>query len=359
VGRYATGLLHATGVQRSWPAFLTLQLLRSPTMLAAMQTNAMRMHKTGGPEVLTWEPVELAPPGPREARVRHTAVGLNYIDVYHRTGLYPLALPAITGMEAAGVVEQVGSDVTDVKAGDRVAYAGVLGAYAQHRNIAADRLVQLPDGIEDVQAASMMLKGLTAHYLLRSTFVVKAGQTILVHAAAGGVGLLLCQWANALGVTVVGTVGSEEKARLARAHGCHHTILYRREDFVARVKELTGGKGVPVVYDGVGADTFMKSLDCIVPRGMMVSFGQASGAIAPLDVTVLSQKGSLFLTRPTLMTYTAARADLLHAAQELFDVVQQGKVKVDPARTVPLTDVGRAQTELQTRATSGATVLLP
>jgi NADPH2:quinone reductase len=324
-----------------------------------MSNHAIHIHHTGGPEVLQWEEVPLPALGATDVRLRHTAVGLNFIDVYHRTGLYPLPLPAVPGMEAAGVVEAVGEAVSDVKVGDRVAYAGVMGAYAEQRVIASDRVVRLPEGVSDLQAASLMLKGMTAQFLLRSTYRVQKGDTILVHAAAGGVGLLLCQWASHLGATVIGTVGSPQKAELARAHGCHHTILYREVDFVPVVRKLTDGKGVPVVYDSVGRDTFLKSLDCLRPRGLMVSFGQSSGAIAPLEVGMLSAKGSLFLTRPTLMTYIASRAELVHAAQELFEVVAQGVVKGEPAHTWPLKDASRAHHALQQRTTHGSSVLLP
>lgn len=321
---------------------------------------AIRIQQPGGPEVMQWQEIDLPAPAPGQARVRHTAVGLNYIDTYHRSGLYPLPLPAGIGMEGAGIVEAVGPDVKDLVEGDRVAYAaGPPGSYSQARLIAADRLVKIPGGVSDQQAAAMMLKGMTTQYLIRRTYKVKAGDTILMHAAAGGVGLILCQWASALGATVIGTVGDEKKAELARAHGCHHTILYKQEDFVARVKEITGGKGVPVVYDGVGKDTFMKSLDCLSPLGLMVAFGQSSGSVPPLELGVLSAKGSLFVTRPTLMTYTAKREDLLATTGDLFDVVKSGKVKIDINQTYALKDVVKAHQDLEARKTTGSTVFLP
>lgn len=321
---------------------------------------AIRIQQPGGPEAMQWQEIDLPAPGPGQARVRHTAVGLNYIDTYHRSGLYALPLPSGIGMEGAGIVEAVGPDVKDLVEGDRVAYAaGPPGSYSEARIIAADRLVKIPDGISDQQAAAMMLKGLTTQYLIRRTYKVKQGDTILMHAAAGGVGLILCQWAAALGATVIGTVGDEKKAELAKAHGCHHTILYKQEDFVERVKEITGGKGVPVVYDGVGKDTFMKSLDCLSPLGLMVAFGQSSGNVPPLELGVLSAKGSLFLTRPTMMTYTAKREDLLAMSAELFDIVKSGKVKIDINQTYPLKDVVKAHQDLEARKTTGSTVFLP
>src|SRR5580704_18011612 len=281
--------------------------------------HAIRFHKAGGPEVLAWEEVEVGKPGPGEARVRNTAVGLNYVDTYVRSGLYATTLPSGLGAEGAGVVEEVGPGVTDVKPGDRVAYGvGPIGAYSEARLMPADRLVVLPDGISDQQGAAMMLKGLTTQYLIRQIHKVAKGETILFHAAAGGVGLIACQWAHALGATVIGTVGSEEKAKLAQAHGCDYPIVTTREDFVERVKEITGGEKVPVVYDSVGKDSFMKSLDCVRPRGLMVSFGQSSGAIGPVDLAIFAQKGSLFFTQPTLNTYAAKRADMLAMAKDLF-----------------------------------------
>jgi NADPH2:quinone reductase len=317
---------------------------------------AIRIHQHGGPEVLKWEEVDPGTPGPGEALVRHEAVGLNFIDVYHRTGLYPLpSLPATPGMEAAGVVEAVGPEVTEVAAGDRVGYAGSPpGAYSELRCIPAHRLVKLPQGISSLQAAAMMLQGMTARYLLKGCWHVGPGTTLLIHAAAGGVGLIVCQWARHLGARVIGTVGSPEKAELARDNGCEHPILYTKEDFASRVKEITGGRGVDVVYDSVGQATFMKSLDCLRPMGMLVSFGQSSGPIPPVDLSVLAQKGSLFLTRPTLMTYTAAREDLLAHARDLFEVVQAGAVKVDARRTYPLAEAPRAHRDLEGRKTTGS-----
>ena len=322
--------------------------------------HAIRIHQTGGPEVLTWEEVEVGDPGPGEVRLKHTAIGLNYIDTYHRTGLYPLPLPAVLGMEAAGVVVAVGHDVADLQPGQRVAYASPPpGAYAEERLIPADRVVPLPDSVDDRQAAAMMLQGMTAQYLLRQIYPVRPGDTILLHAAAGGVGLIACQWAKHLGATVIGTVGSPEKADLARVHGCDHPILYKEEDFVARVNEITGGAGVPVVYDSVGQTTFMGSLDCLQRRGTMVSFGQASGNVPPFDVGILSAKGSLFLTRPTLMHYTATRRELMTAANDLFEVVATGAVKVETRQTFPLREAAAAHRALEGRATTGSTVLLP
>ncbi len=324
-------------------------------------TNAVRIYETGGPEVLRWESFDPGEPGPGEARVRHEAVGLNFIDVYHRTGLYPLpALPAIPGLEGAGTVAAIGEGVTEVSVGQRVAYAGVPpGAYAQARNIPAHRLVALPEAIDFEQAAAMMLQGMTARYLIRGCYPVSAGDTILIHAAAGGVGTLMCQWAHHLGATVIGTVGSPEKAELARSNGCDHPLLYNSEDWVARTRELTDGKGVAVVYDSVGQATFIQSLDCLKPMGMLVTFGQSSGAIAPLDLGLLAAKGSLFVTRPSLMTYTAEREDLLEHARDLFEVVQSGAVKIAIRQTYPLADVARAHAELEGRKTSGSSVLLP
>jgi len=322
---------------------------------------AIRIHETGGPEVMRFEDYDPGRPAAGEALVRHEAVGLNFIDVYHRNGTYPLpSLPAVLGMEGAGVVEVVGEGVTEVAVGDRVAYAGLPpGAYAEKRLIPAHRLVRLPDAISTSQGAAMMLQGMTARYLLHGCYKVKSGDRILIHAAAGGVGLIVCQWANHLGATIIGTVGSEEKAELARAHGCHHTILYDREDFTERTREITGGRGVDVVYDSVGQATFMKSLDCLRPMGMMVSFGQSSGLVAPFNPGILSAKGSLFLTRPTLMTYTAQRDDLLEHAHDLFEVVQSGAVKIEVRQTYALSEAARAHADLETRKTSGSTILLP
>jgi len=320
---------------------------------------AIRIHETGGPEVLRWEAMEASKPGAGEVLVRNTAVGLNYIDTYHRSGLYPVPLPATLGMEGAGVVEAVGPRVKEFKAGDRVAYAQPIGAYAEICLRPADRLVRIPSGVDDRIAAAMMLKGLTAHYLLRRTYRVKKGETILVHAAAGGVGQILCQWAKHLGVTVIGTVGSDEKAALAKKAGCKHVIVLSRENFQERVKAITKGRGVPVVYDGVGKDTFEGSLDSLQPLGLMVSYGNASGPVPPLNIGTLSQKGSLFLTRPTLMTYVAKREDLVKAARELFAVVKSGAVKVHVNQTYPLADAAQAHRDLEERKTTGSTVLLP
>jgi NADPH2:quinone reductase len=322
--------------------------------------HAIRIHKTGGPEVMQWEEVAVGEPGPGEARVRHTAIGLNYIDTYQRSGLYKLALPSGLGGEGAGVVEAVGAGITDVKAGDRVAYGGgPPGAYAEIRVMPADRLVKLPDGVSDRTAATLMLKGLTVQYLLRQTFPLKGGETILFHAAAGGVGSIACQWTRALGVTMIGTVGSDEKAAIAKANGCAHVIVYTRENFVERVKEITGGKGVPVVYDAVGKDTFPASLDCLSPRGMFVSFGNSSGPIAAFDILLLSQKGSLYVTRPTLVTYTAKRAALLAMAAEMFELVKAGKIVSEARQTYPLKDAAQAHRDLEARKTTGSTLLLP
>ncbi len=321
---------------------------------------AIRIHETGGPAVLRWEEVSVGDPGPGEIRVRHTAVGLNYIDTYHRSGLYPLPLPAGIGMEAAGTVEAIGPGVTELAPGDRVAYAAPpTGAYAEARLIAAAKVVKLPDGITDATAAAMMLKGMTVRYLIRRTYAVKPGDTVLFHAAAGGVGLIACQWLKHLGATVIGTVGDDAKAELAKAHGCDHAIVYTREDFVARVKEITGGAGVPVVYDSVGASTFMKSLDCLRPLGLMVIFGNASGAVPPFDIGILAAKGSLFVTRPTLVTYTAKREDLVQTAADLFEVVRSGAVKIDINQTFPLSEARAAHEALEGRRTTGSTLLIP
>ena len=320
--------------------------------------HAIRFEKPGGPEVLTWQAVEVGKPGQGQARLRHTAVGLNYIDTYHRSGLYKLPMPSGLGSEGAGVVEEVGPGVSGLNPGDRVAYAGgPIGSYADERVMPADRLVPVPDGITDQQAAAMMLKGMTAWYLVRRTHPVKRGETILIHAAAGGVGLIVCQWSKHLGATVIGTVGDREKADLAKQNGCDHPILYKQEDFVAQVNKLTQGKKLPVVYDSVGKDTFYKSLDCLAPLGLMVSFGQSSGAIGPVDIGILSAKGSLFLTRPTLNSYTASREDLLTAAGELFDVVKSGAVKISVNQTYPLREAAQAHHDLQARKTTGSTVL--
>jgi NADPH2:quinone reductase len=315
----------------------------------------------GGPEVLEWRDHEAGAPGPGEALIRQEAVGLNFIDVYFRSGLYPApnGMPLVPGNEGAGVVEAVGEGVTTLKTGDRVAYAGPIGAYAQQRVIAADRLVKVPDEIGLDVAASMMLKGMTAEYLLRRTFEVKPGDTILFHAAAGGVGLIAGQWAKAIGATVIGTVGSAEKASLASAHGYDHVINYREEDFVSRVKEITGGKGVDVVYDSVGRDTFPGSLDCLRPRGLWASFGQSSGPIDPINIGILSQKGSLYATRPSLFTYIASRAELEMSAGALFGMVVKGDVKIEVNQRYPLSEAARAHSDLEGRKTTGTTVLLP
>ena len=322
--------------------------------------HAIRIHQTGGPEAMRWEAVEVGDPGPGQVRLRHTAVGLNFIDTYHRSGLYPVPLPSGIGLEGAGVVEAVGEGVTEFKPGDRAGYcSGPIGAYAEARLFPAERLIKLPAGIDDRTAAAMLLQGLTAQYLLRRTHRVKAGETILVHAAAGGVGQILSQWGKHLGATVIGTVGSEDKARLAKAAGCDHVILYRQEKVSERVRALTQGAGVPVVYDGVGKDTFMDSLDCLAPLGLMVTFGNASGPVPPFEPAILSQKGSLFLTRPTLMHYTAKRSDLLGAAAELFEVVQKGAVKISVNQTFPLKEAVAAHQALEARKTTGSTLLLP
>jgi NADPH:quinone reductase len=319
---------------------------------------AIRLHRTGGPEVLTWEEVTVGEPGDGQARVRHTAIGVNFVDTYHRSGLYPL--PGGLGSEGAGVVEAVGPGVMHVRPGDRVAYAGgPPGSYSEVRVMPADRLVKLLEGISDRTAAAMMLKGMTTQYLIRRTYKVQPGDTVLFHAAAGGVGLIACQWLKALGATVIGTVGSEEKAAVARAHGCDHPIVYTKEDFPKRVRELTGGKGVPVVYDSVGKSTFAGSLDCVRPLGLLVSFGNASGPVPPFEPSVLTQKGSLYLTRPTLVTYTATRADLEATVKELFDVVLSGKVRIEINHTYPLKDAAQVHRDLEGRRTTGSIVMLP
>lgn len=323
--------------------------------------HAIKIHKTGGPDVLSWEEHDPGMPGPGEARIVHQAVGLNFIDVYHRTGLYPLpALPAVLGLEGAGIVEMVGEGVTDLAKGDRVAYAGVPpGAYAEIRCIPAHRLVKLPEGISTRDAAGMMLQGMTARYLLKGCYPVQAGSTILVHAASGGVGTILCQWAKHIGATTIGTVGSKEKAAMARKNGCTHTVLYQEEDFAIAVQEITKRRGVDVVYDSVGQATFMKSLDCLRPMGTMVSFGQSSGPVEPINVGLLGAKGSLFLTRPSLMNYTAAREDLVAHAQDLFEVVLSGAVKMHILQEYALKDAAQAHRDLEARKTSGSTILLP
>ncbi len=321
-------------------------------------SKVVRIRQVGGPEVLRWEDVDVGNPEAGQALIRQTAAGLNYIDTYHRTGLYPVAsLPVVLGMEGAGVVEAVGQGVREVSVGDRVAYCMAIGGYAERRLVQARVLVRLPDGISDEQGAAMMLKGCTAQYLLRRTYTVKPGETILIHAAAGGVGLIACQWAKHLGATVIGTVGSPDKAAVAQAHGCDHTINYKTDNFVERVQEITKGAGVPVVYDSVGKDTFTASLDCLRPRGLMVSFGQSSGAIPPFSPGVLATKGSLFLTRPTLATYTGTREELVATANQLFDVVLKGAVKIEVNQTYPLNQAAQAHRDLEARKTTGSTVL--
>ena len=322
-------------------------------------TKAIRIHETGGPEVLRWEEVTLAAPRANEVLMRQTAVGLNYIDTYHRTGLYPLELPAILGREAAGVVEAVGDEVDSLAVGDRVAYALEPGSYCEARVIDAGRLVRLPDAIDDRTAAAMLLKGLTVQYLLRSCYQVHAGDTVLIHAAAGGVGLIACQWAKALGATVIGTMGSAQKAALAVSHGCDHPILYKEQDFVARVQELTDGAGVRAVYDSVGRDTFDGSLDCLATRGTLVSFGQSSGPVEPFNIGVLAAKGSLNLTRPTLAHFIASATELAAASGELFGLYISGALRIEIGRTYPLSEATQAHRDLEARATSGSTVLLP
>ena len=321
---------------------------------------AVRFHEAGGPEVMRWEDVEVGDPGDGQARIRHTAVGVNFIDTYHRLGMYPLPLPSGLGSEAAGVVEAVGPGVTVVRPGDRVAYAGgPPGSYCEQRLLPASILVPIPEGVSDQTAAAVMLKGMTSQYLIRRTYPVKAGETVLFHAAAGGVGLIACQWLKALGATVIGTVGSDEKAAVARAHGCDHVIVSTREDIAKRAREITGGAGVPVVYDSVGKDTFLASLDCLKPRGLMVSFGNSSGKVTPLDIGILSQKGSLYLTRPTLATYTATRAELEATAKDVFDVIRDGKVKVEIRHTYPLADAAQVHRDLEGRRTVGSIVMIP
>jgi NADPH:quinone reductase len=325
-----------------------------------MRAHAIRIHKTGGPDVLTWEDVEVGEPAAGQVLLRQTAIGLNYIDTYHRSGLYPVSLPSGIGLEGAAIVEKLGPDVSDFKIGDRVAYASApIGAYAELRLYPAERLVKIPAGISDRQAAGMMLRGMTVEYLIRRTYAAKPGQSVLFHAAAGGVGLIATQWLKHLGVTVIGTAGSPEKMALAKAHGCAHVIDYRKEDVAKRVRELTGGKGVPVVYDSVGKDTFQGSLDSLAPRGMLVSFGNASGPVPAFEPAILAAKGSLFLTRPSLIHYTTTRADLLESANALFDVVTKGAVKIEVNQTHPLRDAAQAHRDLEARKTTGSTILLP
>jgi NADPH2:quinone reductase len=322
-------------------------------------THAIRVHEYGGPEVLKWEEVEVGPPGPGQVKIKQSAIGLNFIDVYQRTGLYPQpSLPFIPGMEGAGVVTQVGEGVRDLKVGRHVAYASSVGAYAEERLMPADRVVKIPAGISDKLAAAVMLKGMTAQYLLRRTYQVGPGTTLLFHAAAGGVGLIACQWAASLGATVIGTVGSAGKALIARAHGCTHVINTREEDLVAKVKEYTKGKGVDVVYDSIGKDTFPASLECLKPLGLWVSFGQSSGPVPEFRINLLAQKGSLFATRPSLLDYTRSRKDLVAAANDLFDVIAKGKVKVAINQTYPLADAADAHRDLEARLTTGSTVLV-
>src|SRR5471030_266775 len=322
---------------------------------------AVRVHKTGGPEALTYEQIELGAPGPGQIKIKQHAAGVNYIDTYFRMGMYPspVGSPFISGSEGAGEVIAVGSGVTDLKVGDRVAAVVAMGGYAEERLIPADRAVKLPDNISYEQAAGMMLKGMTAQYLLRRTYVVKKGDTILVHAAAGGVGVILCQWGKALGATVIGTVGSEDKGKIAKENGADHLIYYRTEDFAAKVKEITGGKLCDVVYDGIGKTTFPASLDCIRPLGMFASFGSASGPIEAFNINILQQKGSLFATRPTLNTYAAKREDLLAIAKDLFDIVLSGKLKIAVNQKYPLKDAMKSHVDLESRATTGASILLP
>jgi NADPH:quinone reductase len=321
---------------------------------------AVRVHKTGGPEVLTYEEIDVPAPGPGQIRIKQHASGINYIDTYFRSGLYPApSMPFVSGNEGAGEVTAIGPGVTEIKVGDRVGYVSALGGYAAERLFAADRAVKLPDSISYEQAAGMMLKGMTVEYLLNRTFKVKAGMNVLIHAAAGGIGLIACQWANALGANVIGTVGSKEKGALAKANGCHHTILYREEDFTAKVKEITGGKLCEVVYDGVGKATFPASLDCIKPLGMFVSFGNASGSVEAFNINLLQAKGSLFATRPTLNTYAAKREDLLAIANDLFGMVASGKVKIPVNQKYPLKDAAKAHRDLESRGTTGSSILIP
>ena len=322
-------------------------------------SHVIRVHQYGGPEQMQWEEIEVGKPGPGEVRVRNTAVGLNYIDTYHRTGLYPLPLPLVLGSEGAGVVEAVGPRVKEFKVGDRVAYAQPIGAYAEVLIRPVARLVKIPKGISDEVAAAMMLKGMTAWYLCRRTYRVKAGDTVVVHAAAGGVGQILCQWIKHLGGTVIGTVGSDDKVALAKKVGCKHVVVMSREKLSERVKAITKGRGVAVVYDGVGKDTFAESLDCLAPLGMMASFGNASGAVPPVNIGILAQKGSLFLTRPTLVSYTASREDLLTATREVFAVVKKGAVKMTINQRYALADAAQAHRDLEARKTTGSTVLVP
>ena len=322
-------------------------------------SKAIRFHRQGGPEVLQLDDIQVGDPGPGQVRIRHTAIGVNFVDTYQRSGLYPMQTPAVAGNEAAGVVEAVGPGVKGLKKGDRVAYTGLPGAYCEERVVPADRMVKIPSGISDEQAASMMLKGMTVHYLIFSTYRVKKGDTVLWHAAAGGVGLIACQWLKKLGVTVIGTVGSEEKAKLAKAHGCKHVINYSTENFVERVKEITKGKKVPVVYDSVGKSTWEGSLDCLQPRGLMVSFGNASGPVPPVNLGILPAKGSLYVTRPTLNTYIASREELVKRSSDLFNAVKSKKVKIETTARYRLADAANAHRDLEGRKTTGSVVLIP
>ena len=325
-----------------------------------MKTNAIRVHKQGGPEEMKWETVDLPKVKEDEVLIKHTSIGLNYIDTYHRSGLYPMPVPLTLGLEGAGIVEEIGENVNDLKAGDKVAYASPpIGSYAEEKVMPADRLVKIPDNISNEVAAAIMLKGMTVEYLVRRTYNVKAGQTVLFHAAAGGVGLIACQWLKAIGATTIGTVGSEEKAALAKANGCDHTILYRKENFVDKVKEITNGKGVPVVYDGIGKDTFVQGFDCLSPLGVMVIFGNASGNAPPLETGMLAAKGSLYVTRPTLMTYTAKREALVDSAQQLFNMVGSGKINITINARYALKDAAQAHKDLESRKTTGSTLLIP
>ena len=320
---------------------------------------AVRYHKQGGPEVLQLDEVDVPQPGAGQVRVKHTAIGVNFVDTYQRSGLYPMQLPQVAGNEGAGVVEAVGPGVSELKKGDRVAYTGLPGSYCEMRVVPADRMVKLPPGVSDEQAASMMLKGLTVHYLIHSTYAVKKGDTVLWHAAAGGVGLIACQWLKALGVTTIATAGSADKMALAKAHGAEHVINYSSDNFVEKVKALTGGKGVPAVYDSVGKTTWEGSLDCLRPRGLMVSFGNASGPVAPVNLGILSSKGSLYVTRPTLATHIASRADLAERSKALFAIVKSGKVKIETTAHYRLADAAQAHRDLESRKTTGSVILTP
>src|ERR1700704_5659587 len=320
---------------------------------------AIRYHKQGGPEVLQLDDVQVGEPGQGQVRIRHTAIGVNFVDTYQRSGLYPMQLPAVAGNEAAGVVDAVGPGVKDLKKGDRIAYTGLPGSYCDLRIVPADRMVKIPKGISDEQAASMMLKGMTVHYLIFTTYKVKKGDTVLWHAAAGGVGQIACQWLKKLGVNVIGTVGSDEKAKLAKAHGCKHVINYSTENFVEKVKEITKGKKLPVIYDAVGKTTWEGSLDSLHPRGLMASFGNASGAVAPVTLGILSTKGSLYVTRPTLATHIASRADLVKRSNDLFSVVKARKVKIETTARYKLADAAQAHRDLEGRKTTGSVVLIP